>query len=214
MASAILALTLAGCERSASAPTTEARPAEPPLTAASAIAHLSAARSKADFPTASEIVNRAKSLEGTERKDFTDELLRLWALPSPADSDAEGVRIRLEIADYLLQQTKNQRIFGEVTPYLAYARRVEASGSRQNVWKALLVLGFGEESADIATLRKHLNDEDQRTANSAALGLAINCGVPEDDAPLIRQSIVRDSQRTYFDEAWRKAAGMRQFCRR
>lgn len=186
--------------------------ASPSLNAASAIALLSKASEKRDFDSAVMVINAAKELEATERKDFSDYLIAQWSRPAPELGDNEAVRIRLSIADYLLQDTKNRRIYGDTTPYLAYAREVADGGCAHCLGAALMVLMVGDEPQDLATFRQHLNDPDKLVSDVAALALAQSCHVSESEAEADLQSIHSEKQRAYFQDSRRKYATLRKFC--
>jgi hypothetical protein len=198
---------LTACDKPA-----EIRPSKPSMDAAASIAMLANATDRLDFSTATRVINDAKSLEGIERKAFTDELLKLWALPVPLATELEATSIRLEIANYLLQQTKNRYVLGDTAPYLAYARDMASNGAPPYLDKALMVLVIGGEARDLPTLREHVNDENKWVADTAAFGLAQSCHLSESDAEKVRRSILQPKQRAYFDDAWRNLATMRQHC--
>ena len=206
---------LAACQKPADPQPPQAHPmAAPPLDASASIAMLSQAIDRLDFDTATRVIHAAKALDGTQRRDFSSHLQRQWARPPPGDQETEAIRIRLEVANYLLQDTKNRRIAGATAPYLTYARAVVQAPATDNLNRsaALIVLWIGGEAQDLDTFRHHLNAQDKWVADAAALGLAGHCDVSEADAAEIGQAIASERQRAYFNDAWRRFAPLRQHC--
>ena len=208
-------LGLAACQKPADPQPPEPRQiAAPPLDASASIATLSQANDRLDFETATQVIHAAKALDGTQRRDFSSHLQQQWARPPPGDQETEAIRIRLAVANDLLQDTQNQRLVGATAPYLSYAREVVQAPTTAHLNRsaALIVLWIGGEAQDLETFRHHLNAQDKWVADAAALGLASHCHVSEAAAAEIRQAIASDPQRAYFDDAWRRFAPFRQHC--
>lgn len=135
--------------------------------------------------------------------------LNLTAMPQVDKAFVAHPRIRLEVADVLMQASRNGAMGLEPTAYSAYARQHARSKDADIARQAILVLGVASDPADIALLTDILVEERESTFNAAALSLVRNCAVDERTILVIAEGLRKRALRDYFRKSWEDGQGLR-----
>jgi hypothetical protein len=106
--------------------------------------------------------------------------LKLTNLPQVNRAFVAHPRIRIELADVLLQASRNGAAGLQPEEYISYARQNAISNDREVAMQAILVLGVGRDRADLPLLTTILESESESTFQAAAISFVQNCAV--DDA--------------------------------
>lgn len=178
---------------------------------------LIAALASKDFDRTIAVMNRVKRMryQGDVLPLLSDAwAVNLAALPQVDKSFISHPRIRLEIADILLQASRNGAVSLDPTAYSAYARQQAMSKDHDVARQALLVLGVANEPVDVALLAGVLAEEQEATFKAAATSLARNCAIDEARISRIADGLNTKELQEYLRESWRDAQGLRRYsCR-
>jgi hypothetical protein len=153
--------------------------------------------------------------------DLIPLLKNIWGgnlaeMPRVDKAYVEHPRIRLEIADILLQSSRNSSGFNlDPNAYSAYARGLINSEDSEVAVQAIVVVGIANDPADLPVLEKILAEENNATYRATALAYTMNCAVNKEAIERITTSIKKEENRSYLNEAWTDYQGMRQsVCRK
>jgi hypothetical protein len=153
--------------------------------------------------------------------DLIPLLKNLWAgnfvdMPRVDKAFVEHPRIRLEIADILLQASRNNSGFNlDPNAYSAFARGLVNSDDASVAMEAIGVIGIANEPADLPLLEKILAEENNATYRAAAIAYTQNCAVNLDAIKRVTATIKSEEFRSFQNKLWTDYHGMRQaVCRK
>lgn len=160
-------------------------------------------------------VSQLNELKKTSPDELVIErLLHFWQLNDISDSKAREFfgrpRVRLEIANLLVQLTNNGRIGGSVEPYAMYAEDFVRSNDSDLSSSAVLLLGLANRRADVKVFEEILFSESENLFYSTSLALAMNCFVGEDRFNLIAEGIKNSKLRDHLSKVWVSYKGYRE----
>jgi HEAT repeat protein len=160
------------------------------------------------------VTNRIKAMH--YQGDLIPLLKNIWGgnladLPRVDKAFVEHPRIRLEIADILLQSSRNNSGFNlDPKAYTAYARGLVNSEDSEVARQAIVVVGIANDPVDLPVFEKILAQENDATYRATALEYTMNCAVNKEAIERIKMSIKKEENRSYLNEAWTDYQGTRQ----
>lgn len=168
-----------------------------------------------NFDRTVSVMNRVKTME--YQGDLMPLLKNIWGgnladVPRMNKAFGEHPRVRIEIADVLLQASRNNRGFNlEPNAYSEYARGLVNSEDSEVAMQAISVVGIANDPVDLPLLEKILAEEKDATYRVAALAYTKNCAVNKEAIEHITASIKREEIRSYLSETWSEFQKLRQF---
>ena len=201
--------TLSGCVDKQ--PESGAKPeASNQLSAVSKEELVSVLRSK-NFDKAIETFNRIKAMH--YQGELLPVLSDLWYGRLDASLDESFVkspRIRIEIADVLVQATNNGAKTGPLAELAQFARAMSDSTDTAVASQGILVMGEVNEQQDVAALTRIALREERFTFEAAVASLAHSCWV---DAPMIQRiegELKSSAHRDFLEATWKNGEAVRQ----
>lgn len=212
----LLAVThLSGCEKAVPPPPTARQPDAPNTRSPESVGPAEFVRvlTNGNYDETIEVLNRVKRMR--HQGEIIPLLQAVWTgqgsqLPTSATEFASSSRVRIELADVLLQASKNGR--EDLTPgeYVAFARQLVTSSDPGSAAQALLVLGIANEPTDVPVLEGTLAKEAPATFRAAALAYVDSCAVPHSKVIAIASGLSKENG-NYLLEAWETAQERRKW---
>jgi hypothetical protein len=166
-----------------------------------------------DFDRTISLMNRIKRMR--YQGDVLPLLSEVWQLNLAAMPDVDKgfvthPRIRLEVADVLMQASRNGAPNLEPAAYVDYARQHARSKDPDVARQAVLVLGVANDPVDIGLLAEILSVESEATFRAAAIALVRNCAVDEARVSRIADSLRSRELQADLRKSWTDAQGLRR----
>jgi|WetSurMetagenome_2_1015567.scaffolds.fasta_scaffold76813_2 hypothetical protein len=215
-------IVIVGCQKNQSSKETEQQPTaktgEPDRQAVSREELITVLELK-DFDRTVLVTNRIKQME--YQGDLIPLLKNIWEgnladIPRVDKAFVGHPRIRLEIADILLQASRNNRGFNlDPNAYTAYARGLVNSEDSAVAMEAIGVVGIANEPADLPLLEKILTEERNANYRAAAIAYTENCAVNKEALDRVTASIKSEENRSFLNKLWTDFQESRQsVCRK
>lgn len=165
-----------------------------------------------DFDRFIDIANRIKQMRYIG--DVVPVLKEAWALDLDSSPPGKGrflahPRIRLEIADILLQASKNGVSGLEPKSYGAYAREQINSPDQDVARQAILVLGVLGDPLDVETLARLVRMQGEGTFRAAASSLVRNCAVDQSYISTLSDAL-NEKNKEELRDFWLQISGIRK----
>jgi hypothetical protein len=170
-----------------------------------------------DFDRTILVMNRVKGMR--YQADVLPLLSEAWQLnlmnlPRVDRAFLAHPRIRIELADVLLQASRNGAAALQPDEYISYARQNATSSDRDVAREAILVLGVAREPADLPLLTDILNSENEATFRAAAISFVQNCAVDDARITSTADRLRSRALQEYLRELWRGELKFRaQMCK-
>ncbi len=166
-----------------------------------------------DFDRTISLMNRIKRMR--YQGDLLPLLNDVWQLnlasmPNVEKAFVAHPRIRLEVADVLMQASRNGAPNLEPAAYRAYARQHATSKDPDVARQAVLVLGLANDPADIALLAEILGAETEAASRAAVISLVRNCAVDEARVMRIAGGLRSRELQADLRKSWTDAQGLRR----
>jgi hypothetical protein len=134
-------------------------------------------------------------------------LLEIWDakldnFPKVSLTFVESPRIRIELADILIQAERNSLINGRAREIAVYARQLSTSPDVDVARQAILVLGVVNVPEDVAFLTGLIGSEAAGTFNSAAISLSRNCAADPSKVKGLATGLKSATNRAFLLSAW------------
>lgn len=172
---------------------------------------LTYAIAKEDIGEAISIINGEKLSKSS--KNAIQVLDGLWTNENPRfKSTNNQIRLKLEIADYMLQQQRDIGKNARLDDYILFVRKSVQGADVENIAKAIRILAYLGLKEDVGMFSSYLNSREKIIADSAAIGIGMSCYVSVEDIPQFRSIIQNESQRKYFDDTWKDLTRWRSSC--
>lgn len=120
-------------------------------------------------------------------------------------------RIKLELADILLQYERNNQPSNVNPEYLIYAREMAMNSDPEIARQAILVLGVGAEDRDVGLLTNILMRDDSALSMAAANSLVRICSVSEASIIDLSKKVPALAARTQLLNSWRSMQSVRAY---
>jgi hypothetical protein len=159
-----------------------------------------------DFDRTVSVMNRIKRMQ--YQGDLLPLIKDIWegnflSVPNVEKTFVEHQRIRIEIADVLLQASLNNSGFKlEPSVYSNYARGLVYSDDATIATQAISVVGIAKDPTDLPLLEKLLKEENTSTYRAAAIAYTENCKVNAAAIDQIASSIKSGEIRSFLRELW------------
>lgn len=167
---------------------------------------LIAALESKDYDLTISVMNRVKTTH--YKGDLIPLLKNIWAgnlvdTPQIDKEFVENPRIRLEIADVLLQASRNDMEFYlEPKAYNEYARLFVRSADEDVAIEAITVLYIANNPADFPLLQKILTEENSATYRIAVIAFTNNPAVTQADVERVAATLKRPEIREFLNSEW------------
>jgi len=181
-------------------------------------AELTAVLASRDFDQSIVLINRVKRMR--YQGEVLPLLMQVWqldlsAIPQVDKAFAAHPRIRLEVADVLIQASRNGKVGLQTDAYSGYARQHVSSKDRDVARQAILVLGVANDAADVELLINVLAEENGATFGAAANSFVRNCAVDDARVAQIASHIKNQERGEYLRSSWKDMQALRShICRR
>ena len=188
------------------------RPREAPSHAAVGRDELISTLATQDFDRTISVMNRIKAMR--YQGDILPLISEAWQLnltnmPHVEREFVAHPRIRIEIADVLLQASRNGATGLEPSAYSSYARLNATSTDRDVAIHALLVLGVAGDAVDIPLLADILASENEATFRAAVHAFVQVCGVDDERVARIASRLRSRVLQDHLRQSWREAPELR-----
>ncbi|MCR6480207.1 hypothetical protein NU688_28900 [Variovorax sp. ZS18.2.2] len=145
---------------------------------------------------------------------MNEKLQQFWELKGVENPAAQEFlmrpRVRLMLADFLVQLWNNGRIDGPVQPYVSYARGFVKSSDVDLINSAVVLLGLAGEHADVKVFEEILRSENEKIFYSASLAFSMSCFVNQDQFESMAAKIQMNNLRDHLRTAWGSYSGYRE----
>lgn len=215
-------ISLIGCQKSQPSKEVEQQPSVTigsPVSQAVTREELIAALESNSFDRMVSVMNRIKQMN--YQGDLIPLLGSIWSgslaeIPRVDKDFVDHPRIRLEIADVLLQASRNNGGFNlDPGAYAAYARELVNFEDSAVAMEAIIVVGIANEPEDLPLLEKFISEERDATFRAAAIAYAQNCDVGKAALDRVAASIRSEENRTFLNSLWTNFQDTRKsVCRR
>lgn len=162
-----------------------------------------------DYDGVFKVINTAKKMRHQEY--FAGVVKSFWYCASieegggcsaEVNSFSQEPRVRLELADYLIQAARNKFLDDEGGDYVEYARSMVGYGDPEISSKAVRIIGIYSDPIDIPLFERILSKEDVFDFYSAAFALSKNCGAKEADVMMLAGSLTDRGLADYLIKSW------------
>ncbi|MFN7219942.1 MAG: hypothetical protein ACK5UX_04825 [Burkholderiales bacterium] len=152
-----------------------------------------------------DVMNRIKAMQ--HQGDLLPALLEVWDgkldnFPKVNRAFIDSPRIRIEVADILIQAERNGLINGRARELAVYARQLSTSQDVDVARQAILVLGVVNAPEDVAFLTRLIDSESAGTFNVAAVSFSRNCAADASKIKMIATSLKSAENRALLLSVW------------
>lgn len=152
------------------------------------------------------VMNRVKMTH--YKGDLIPLLKNIWAgnlvdIPNINKEFVDHPRIRLEIANVLLQASRNDLGFDlEPNSYNEYARSLVHSKDEDVAIQAISILNIANNPADLPLLKKLVTEENSATFRIAVIAFTNNRAVTQIDVERVAEALKSSEIREYLNKEW------------
>ena len=111
-------------------------------------------------------------------------------------------RVRIELADALVQGVRNGRISGNSNAFVDFAKQKLASEDDFVTSRAILILGGDHSGNNLELILRELKKEKEGTYRAAVLALSQQCDIDAIDVENFVEALKKEEVRAFFHKTW------------